>query len=95
MTAALPLSQISVNRCTDRAVPLGGSGAGTVTASLACSTLLSSISIPGGNFTSGGSVMWKLAATLPKVGSTCGGVRSTRYRNSLGSIGSAPAPRPS
>ena len=52
---ALPLSQISVNRVTDRADPLAGSGAGTVTASLACSTLLSSMSIPG-NCTVGGSV---------------------------------------
>ena len=65
ITAALPLSQTSVNRVTDRADPLAGSGAGTVTASLACSTLLSSMSIPG-NCTVGGSVSWKLAATLPK-----------------------------
>jgi hypothetical protein len=39
LTAALPLSHTSVNRVTDRADPLAGSGPGTVTASLACSTL--------------------------------------------------------
>ena len=76
ITAALPLSQMSVNRVTATPVPDGGIGAGTETASLACSTLLSSMSMPG-NFTEGGSVMWKLCATLPNVGSTCG-VPSTR-----------------
>ena len=76
ITAALPLSQMSVNRVTATPVPDGGIGAGAETASLACSTLLSSMSMPG-NFTEGGSVMWKLCATLPNVGSTCG-VPSTR-----------------
>ncbi len=76
ITAALPLSQMSVNRVTATPVPDGGIGAGTETASLACSTLLSSMSMPG-NCTEGGSVMWKLCATLPNVGSTCG-VPSTR-----------------
>ena len=71
ITAALPLSQMSVNRVTAIPVPDGGIGPGTVTASLACSTLDSSMSMPG-NFTVGGSVMWKLCATLPNVGSTCG-----------------------
>src|ERR1700754_1804270 len=56
MTAALPLSQMSVNLVTAMPVPDGGIGVGTETASLACSTLLSSMSIPG-NFTVGGSVM--------------------------------------
>ena len=32
---------------------------------------------PGGNVTVSGSVLWKLAATFAKVGSTCG-VSSTR-----------------
>ena len=76
ITAALPLSQMSVNLVTARPVPDGGIGAGTETASLACSTRESSMSMPG-NFTVGGSVMWKLGATLPNVGSTCG-VSSTR-----------------
>src|SRR6478735_272748 len=76
ITAALPLSQMSVNLVTARPVPDGGSGAGADTASLACSTLLSSMSMPG-NCTVGGLVSWKLAATLPNVGSTCG-VSSTR-----------------
>src|SRR6478609_8969303 len=67
ITAALPLSQMSVNVVTARADPDGGIGAGTDTASLACSTLPSSMSMPG-NFTVGGFVSWKLAATLPKVG---------------------------
>jgi hypothetical protein len=71
ITAALPLSQISVNPVTERAEPPGRSGAGTVTASLAWSTLLNSMSMPG-KFTFGGSVSWKPAATFPKVGSTCG-----------------------
>ena len=71
ITAALPLSQMSVNRVTAMPVPDGGIGPGTVTASLACSTLDSSMSMPG-NCTVGGSVMWKLCATLPNVGSTCG-----------------------
>src|SRR6202171_6709240 len=71
MTAALPLSQISVKRVTAMPVPDGGTGPGTETASLACSTLDSSMSMPG-KFTVGGVVMWKLCATLPKVGSTCG-----------------------
>jgi hypothetical protein len=74
--AALPLSQISVNRVTATPVPDGGIGPGTETASLACSTLESSMSMPR-NFTVGGVVMWKLCATLPNVGSTCG-VSSTR-----------------
>src|SRR6201991_3379642 len=56
ITAALPLSQMSVNLLTATPVPDGGIGVGTETASLACSTLLSSMSIPG-NFTVGGSVM--------------------------------------
>ena len=56
MTAAVPLSQISVNRVTERAEPLAGNGPGTVTPSLACSTLLSSMSMPG-NLTFGGLVM--------------------------------------
>src|SRR6478735_236333 len=76
ITAALPLSQMSVNFVTARPVPDGGIGAGADTASLACSTLLSSMSMPG-NFTVGGLVSWNLAATLPNVGSTCG-VSSTR-----------------
>ena len=71
ITAALPLSQISVKRVTATPVPAGGIGPGTSTASLACSTFDSSMSMPG-NFTAGGSVMWKLWATLPNVGSTCG-----------------------
>jgi hypothetical protein len=71
MTAALPLSQISVMRVTERAEPFGGSGAGMRTASLACKTRLNSISIPG-KLTFGASVMWKVAATLLNVGSTCG-----------------------
>ena len=71
ITAALPLSQMSVNRVTARPVPDGGIGAGTETASLACNTLDSSMSMPG-NCTVGGFVMWKLCATLPNVGSTCG-----------------------
>jgi hypothetical protein len=71
--------------------PLGGSGAGTCTASLACSTLLSSMSMPG-KLTVGDSVTWNDAATLLKVGNTCG-VPSLRYRSSRGSIGSVPAPR--
>ena len=91
MTAALPLSQISVMRVLARPAPLGGSGAGTCTASLACSTLLSSMSMPG-KLTVGGSVIWNEAATLLKDGSTCG-VPSVRYRSSRGSIGSPPAPR--
>jgi hypothetical protein len=76
ITAALPLSQISVKRVTARPVPEGGIGPGMDTASLACSTLGSSMSTPG-NRTVGGLVMWKLCATLPNVGSTCG-VSSTR-----------------
>src|SRR5215475_8547577 len=56
MTAALPLSQISVNLVTARPVPDGGMGAGAEIASLACSTLDSSMSMPG-NFTDGGLVM--------------------------------------
>ena len=48
-----------------------GLGAGALTASLPCSTLLNSMSMPG-NLTVGGSVMWKLWATLPNVGSTWG-----------------------
>ena len=53
-------------------IPAGyHSGAGTVTASLACSTRLSSMSMPG-NLTVGALVSWKLCATLPNVGSTCG-----------------------
>ena len=44
-----------------------GIGAGAETASLACSTRESSMSMPG-NFTVGASVMWKLAATLPETG---------------------------
>jgi hypothetical protein len=71
ITAALPLSQISVKRVTPRPVPDGGIGPGMDTASLPCSTLDNSMSTPG-NFTVGGSVMWKLCATLPNVGSTCG-----------------------
>ena len=71
ITAALPLSQMSVIRVTARADPLGGSGAGTDTASLACRTRLNSMSIPG-KLTLGGSVAWKLAATLENVGSTWG-----------------------
>ena len=39
ITAALPLSQMSVNRVTAIPVPDGGIGPGTDTASLACSTL--------------------------------------------------------
>jgi hypothetical protein len=61
MTAALPLSQMSVNLVTARPVPDGGIGDGAETASLACSTLLNSMSMPG-NFTVGGSVMWELCA---------------------------------
>ena len=91
ITAALPLSQISVIRVTARPAPLAGSGAGTVTASLACNTRLSSISMPG-KLTVGASVAWKLAATLLNVGNTCG-VPSVRYRSSRESIGSLPAPR--
>ena len=53
ITAALPLSQMSVNRVTALAEPEGGSGAGTSTRSLACSTLPSSMSMPG-NCTVGG-----------------------------------------
>ena len=70
-TAAVPLSQMSVNRVVARAVPLAGNGPATLTASLPCSTLLSSMSTPG-KFTFGGSVRWKLAATLLKVGRTWG-----------------------
>lgn len=76
ITAALPLSQMSVNRVTALAEPDGGSGPGTSTRSLACRTLLSSMSMPG-NCTVGGFVAWNVAATLPNVGSTCG-VSSTR-----------------
>ena len=76
MTAALPLSQMSVNLVTARPVPDGGIGDGAETAALACSTVRNAMSLPG-NFTVGGSVMWKLCATLPNVGSTCG-VSSTR-----------------
>ena len=47
ITAALPLSQMSVNRVTAFAEPDGGSGAGALTCSLACRTLLSSMSMPG------------------------------------------------
>src|SRR6478609_8659232 len=71
ITAALPLSQMSVNLVTAIPVPDGGTGPGTDTASLACNTSDSSMSMPG-NCTDGGSVMWKLCATLPNVGSTCG-----------------------
>jgi hypothetical protein len=92
MTAALPLSQMSVKRVTAMPVPDGGMDPGTVTASLACSTLDSSMSMPG-NWTVGALVMWKVCATLPNVGSTCG-VSSVRYRSSRGSIGSEPAPSP-
>jgi hypothetical protein len=67
ITAALPLSQMSVNRVTARPVPDGGMGPSRKTASLACSTLESSTSMPG-NCTVGGFVMWKLCATLPNVG---------------------------
>src|SRR5258705_3638665 len=56
ITAALPLSQMSVKRVTATPVPDGGIGPGTETASEACSTLESSMSMPG-NFTDGGSVM--------------------------------------
>ena len=55
ITAALPLSQMSVNLVTATPVPDGGIGAGADTASLAVSTLLSSMSMPG-NFTVGGAV---------------------------------------
>src|SRR3954464_7574325 len=55
ITAALPLSQMSVNSVTARPAPDGGIGAGADTASLACSTRLSSMSIPG-NLTVGGAV---------------------------------------
>ena len=55
ITAALPLSQMSVNRVTALAEPDGGSGPGTSTRSLACSTLPSSMSMPG-NLTVGGFV---------------------------------------
>ncbi len=71
ITAALPLSQISVNRVTAVPVPDGGMGPGALIASLACNTFDSSMSIPG-NFTAGGSVMWKVCTTLPNVGRTCG-----------------------
>jgi len=71
MTAALPLSQISVNRVTAVPVPDAGMGPGALIASLAWSTRDSSMSMPG-NFTAGGSVMWNVWATLPNVGSTCG-----------------------
>ena len=71
ITAAFPLSQISVNLVTAVPVPSAGMGPGALIASLACSTRDNSMSIPG-NFTVGGSVMWKLCATLPNVGSTCG-----------------------
>lgn len=71
MTAALPLSQTSVMRVTERAEPLGGSGAATRTASLACRTRLNSMSIPG-KLTLGASVMWNVDATLLNVGNTCG-----------------------
>src|SRR6188508_2185843 len=50
ITAALPLSQMSVNLVTARPVPDGGIGAGTLTASDACNTQDSSMSMPG-NFT--------------------------------------------
>ena len=43
--------------------PTAGSAPGTDTASLACSTLLSSMSMPG-NFTVGGSVMWKVCGDV-------------------------------
>jgi hypothetical protein len=71
ITAALPLSQMSVNRVTATPVPLAGIGPGAEIASLACNTFDSSMSMPG-NCTVGGFVMWKLCATLPNVGSTCG-----------------------
>ena len=69
ITAALPLSQMSVNRVTAVPFPDGGIGPGIATASLACSTLPNSMSMPG-NLTVGASVMLKLCTTLPKVGST-------------------------
>jgi hypothetical protein len=47
ITAALRLSQMSVNVVTARPAPDGGSGDGAETASLACSTLLNSMSMPG------------------------------------------------
>src|SRR5262249_27526877 len=53
ITAALPLSQMSVNLVIALPVPDGGIGAGADTASLACRTLLNSMSMPG-NLTVGG-----------------------------------------
>ena len=76
ITAALPLSQISVNRVTARAEPDGGSGPGTSTR-FAGVQHLAQLDVDAGKFTVGGLVMWKVAATLPNVGSTCG-VSSTR-----------------
>ena len=65
------LSQMSVKRVTATPVPDGGIEPGADTASLACSTLESSMSIPG-NCTVGGLVVWKVCARFPNVGSTCG-----------------------
>ena len=65
------LSQMSVKRVTATPVPDGGIEPGADTASLACSTLESSMSIPG-NCTVGSLVVWKVCARFPNVGSTCG-----------------------
>ncbi len=63
------LSQISLNRVTALAEPDGGSGAGTST-SFAGVQHLAELDMPG-NWTVGGVVRWKVAATLPNVGNTC------------------------
>ena len=76
MTAALPLSQMSVIRVFTVAVPEVGSGPVTEIDWLPCTTWLRLMSHPGRS-SGGGSVSWNVGATMPNDGSTCSAGPST------------------
>lgn len=70
ITEALPLSQMSLIRVESTAEPEVGRGAFTEMAWLPCTTWARLMSHPGRS-SGGGSVSWKVGATMPNDGSTC------------------------
>ena len=96
ITAALPLSQMSVSVVDWVAEPDAGIGAWTVMACEPCTTWPRLICTPGIS-TEGASVSWKVGATTPNDGSTCESPCSVVHRSTDGSRlspGRAPAPMP-
>ena len=70
ITAALPLSQMSVSVVETVAVPEVGSGPETEIDCEPCTTWARLMSQPGRS-SGGGSVSWKVGTTTPNDGSTC------------------------